>query len=113
MKPEFVDSRYQMVWHEHLNSIDAYGQLLNWANGEFILYQTQMGNKGLTVFFPNGWFFINLIEEKNIAFEIIVKSKCKKTMIKFYKHLQSLVEHFKRYSVLFLKENGEKGNSSC
>lgn len=105
MKPELVNSKYQMIWNENFETMCDYNKLLNWTNEEFILCQRQEEVNGLKVFFPNGWFFIKLIEKNRIGFEIIVKSKCKKTIVKTYNHIVSMVKHFKKYKVIISKED--------
>lgn len=102
METELINSNHQLVLQEHLDKISDFNKLLNWMSGEFILHQ-QDDEKGLKVYFPNGWFFINLINESTIYFEIIIKSNCKKTFAKMQKQIVSIVNHFKLYKTLSLK----------
>ena len=98
MQPELIKSHYQMVWSENCETIGDFNKLLNWIGGEFTLYLQQDEKSGLKVFFPNGWFFINLIEGMGNEYEIIVKSKSKKTIVPIYNRIISVVNHLNKFT---------------
>ena len=103
MQPEFIDSKYRLVWSEHFETRDDFKKLLNWMCDDFTFYQQECDN-GLKVFFPNGWFFINSTEKTTNEYEIIVSSKCNKSFAKAYNKVLSVLNHFKKYKKSFLSE---------
>lgn len=104
MVTEFIDSSYRLVLREHFETHDDFDKMLNWMRDDFTFYQQEC-NDGLKVFFPNGWFEINLIETPSVEYEISVNSKCNKSLVKTYNKILSVVNHFKKYKKSFLKED--------
>ncbi len=98
MKPKSTNSNYQLIIREDFEAIEDFRKFLNWTSGEFVLYQ-QETEDGLKVYFPNGFFQMELINESNVECEIILKSNCKRTIIQISNQLNSVTNHFKKFKI--------------
>jgi len=80
MTISFEAPYYNFIKHESVDNIEDYEKFLNFVKGEFDLFQKEEIN-GLKVYFPNGWFVVNLLNEneRNIEFIINIKSKTLKS----------------------------------
>jgi sRNA-binding regulator protein Hfq len=90
------DDYFNWVRTEEIYNNTYYKKLINWLSGEFNLY-LQEESEDLKVYFPNGWFLIKLIEDMDTKYEIIVKCKCKNTIVQMYNQISSVVNHFKSF----------------
>lgn len=96
----FENPYYNFITYENIKTIDIYNTFINWICGEFDLYQIEELD-GLKVYYPNGWFFIELISENeqdlNIAIKIKSKTldsglKMEAQIKKIYNHLNQIIE---------------------
>ena len=69
-------------------------ELIEWLSNEFILYQ-QEEKLGIKVYFPNGWFTIRFLDERNNEYEVFVTSKSKFIFIKIKEQLLLAIKRFK------------------
>lgn len=96
----FENPYYNFITYKNIKTIDIYNTFINWICGEFDLYQIEESN-GLKVYYPNGWFFIELISENEEDLNIAIKIKSKtldsglkmEARIKtIYNHLNKIIE---------------------
>ncbi|NEW78368.1 MAG: hypothetical protein GZ086_02850 [Gelidibacter sp.] len=94
---------YEWIRDDSFETKYAYNRFINWISGEFVLNQ-QENIDGLKVFFPNGWFFINVLNPKNnsIGFRIEVKSKCLKSGTQIFNQIVSILKHAKIFHSEFI-----------
>jgi len=80
MTISFEAPYHNFIKHESVDGIEAYEKFLNFVKGEFDLFQKEEIN-GLKVYFPNGWFIVEILKEteSNIEFKINIKSKTLKS----------------------------------
>ena len=80
MTYSFKSPPYHFIEYLSFDTVFAYKKFLNMIVGRFDLYQIEKHNStSLTVYFPNGFFAIKLIEKgDDIRFEFRLKSKCTK-----------------------------------
>tara|TARA_R110000868_G_scaffold98487_7_gene271161 strand:+ start:900 stop:1235 length:336 start_codon:yes stop_codon:yes gene_type:complete len=83
---------------------NTFKKFINWISEEFTLY-LQDDSNGLTVFFPNGWFSLKILEFNNndVEFIIVVKSKSTINGNQINKKIEVVLNHIKK-----LKEDGGK-----
>jgi len=100
MNISFESSYYNFIKYENIKNIEIYDKFLNWIKGEFDLYQMEEMN-GLIVYFPNGWFSITVLSERELDLKIVIKIKSKtlnsgikiETQVKkIYNHLNQVFE---------------------
>lgn len=91
--------------HEKIENIQFYDQFINWLRGEFDLYLMEELD-GLTVYFPNGLFSIQLIleNEKDFYIEINIKSKTLKTIHQISIKIETIHNQLKK---VFLTRRGK------
>ncbi|PJB19109.1 MAG: hypothetical protein CO117_05925 [Flavobacteriaceae bacterium CG_4_9_14_3_um_filter_33_16] len=89
---------HEWIHQDNFETIYVYKRFLNWVSGEFILFQ-QDENNGLKVLFPNGWFFIYVLNLKtnSIEFRIEVKSKCLNNGTQIFNQVLSILKHSKEF----------------
>ena len=94
MNISFEKPYYIFTKCENIESKDAYNKFLNWVQGEFDLYQMDEF-EGVTVYYPNGWFTIKMVNKKNNIFytEIYVKCKSKKVGLEICDKIELLYNH--------------------
>lgn len=76
MNISFEASYYNFIKYDNLKSEELYHKFLNWIQGEFDLYQID-NFEGVKVYFPNGWFSIDIINDNEKCIKIVTKIKCK------------------------------------
>lgn len=76
MDNSFENPYYKFIKYENIKTIDVYDIFINWVRGEFDLYQMDE-SEGLKVYYPNGWFCIELLCEKEVDLNIVIKIKSK------------------------------------
>lgn len=100
MDVSFENPYYNFMIYENIKTIDIYYTFINWVSGEFDLYQMEEVD-GLKVYYPNGWFSIEVLSESEIDLNIVIKIKSKKldsgskieAQIKtIYSHLNQILE---------------------
>lgn len=76
MDTSFENPYYKFIKYENINTIDVYDTFINWVRGEFDLFQMEELD-GLKVYYPNGWFYIELLSENDLDLIIAIKIKSK------------------------------------
>lgn len=96
----FENPYYIFTTYENIKTIDVYLRFINWICGEFDLHQIEELD-GLKVYYPNGWFCIELLSENEADLNIAIKIKSKtlesglkiKAQIKtIHNHLNQILE---------------------
>lgn len=89
---------YKCIHKDSFEDLNTFKKFINWLSGEFTLH-LQDEQDGLTVFFPNGFFFIKELESNNayISFKIEVKSKCLKNGNQIFNRVISVLTHLKTF----------------
>lgn len=96
MKLELVNSNHRLTFFEEFESFADFEQLLNWTSGEFELH-LQENKDGLKVYYPNGYFYMNLNSESKLRCDVLFISKCKRTLVQILERLSSVIHHFKKF----------------
>ena len=76
MNISFESPYYNFITYENIKTIDVYDKFINWVRGEFDLFQMDELD-GLKVYYPNGWFYIELLTESDLDLIIAIKIKSK------------------------------------
>ncbi|WP_405605690.1 hypothetical protein [Polaribacter sp. Asnod1-A03] len=83
-----TSSKTQLIKLESIETIDNYNKFINWVSSEFDLY-LQEKTTFLTVYFPNGYFYIKIADNQNLTIAIEVNARttilCKNIMTKIEK----------------------------
>ena len=68
-------NQYEWLFVGSFDDVDTFKTLTNWLSGEFELNLQEEEEKGLTVFFPHGFFYLNQLESNSNSdkFEIRVE----------------------------------------
>lgn len=74
MNISFESPYYNFITYENIKTIDVYDKFINWVRGEFDLFQMEELD-GLKVYYPNGWFYIELLTETDLDLIISIKIK--------------------------------------
>lgn len=91
---------YEYVYEDSFDEIITYQRFLNWISGEFTL-NLQEDTNGLTIYFPNGWFSIKMLNSNysNVHFKIEIKSKCFKKGAQVFNKILSILTHIKTFKI--------------
>jgi hypothetical protein len=101
MNFSFESTYNHFIIYENIKNIEIYNKFLNWIKGEFDLYLME-DLDGLKVYFPNGWFSIMILSERELDLKIVIQIKSKtlnsgikiETQIKnSYNHLNQVYEN--------------------
>ena len=94
MDISFESSYYNIVKYEQVETIEVFDKFINWVSGEFDLYQKEESN-GLKVYYPNGWFTIEIIakQSQHIEILILIKSKTIESGLKKATQIQAIFSH--------------------
>lgn len=95
---------YNFIKHENIEVVEEYEKFLNLIKGEFDLFQKEEIN-GLKVYFPNGWFVVDMLKDNGDDKEFLINIKSK--TLKSGKSIESRI---KGLYILFnnVIENKEK-----
>lgn len=94
MNISFEAPYYNFIKYENIKTIEIYYKFLNWIKGEFDLYQMEELD-GLIVYYPNGWFSITVLHERELDLNIVIKIKSKtlNSGIKMESQIKNLYSH--------------------
>lgn len=94
MNISFESPYYNFITYENIKTIDVYDTFINWVRGEFDLFQMEELD-GLKVYYPNGWFYIELLSENDsdLIIAINIKSKTIDSGQKTEAQIQMIFKH--------------------
>lgn len=97
MHISFEPPYYNLIRQPKTINKVTYHKFLNWLTGEFDL-NLKEENKGLKVYFPNGYFLVKQLKniDDKIQFEICVKSKSRNTGINIFQKIESTYNQLNR-----------------
>jgi hypothetical protein len=96
MDSKLNNSYTQFSWIDSIGKSNNIDSFINWLSGEFILYQ-QEDIQGIKVYFPNWWFVVHSLEEKDNTYKFIINYKSKYAFIKIKNQLSLAIHRFKSY----------------
>ncbi|MBG6062324.1 hypothetical protein IWX83_002122 [Flavobacterium sp. CG_9.1] len=94
MNISFESPYYNIIKYEKVKTIEVCNKFINWLSGEFDLYQKDESD-GLKVFYPNGWFSVEIIDNhpQHIEILIFIKSKTLEIGLKKATQIEAIFSH--------------------
>jgi len=102
MNISFKSSYYSFIKIEKVKTAEVCYKFINWLTMEYDLYQMDE-LEGLKVYYPNGWFTVELMTNFKFQTNILINVKCK-SLHKVKMQIAQIETLFNQFNQIFIKK---------